>query len=618
MQSSQISQLIQSLRTSKSSSSPFTVQKGQILPGRVVKFFPQNRALVQMRGTQVMAQLDASLEANQRYLMQVTETSPAIKMKVLSDQPANQPNERLQVLMQALGLKLSKADQQVLQQLMRLQVPLSKETLGQLFGLGKNDSLGMRASVLAEMIQRNLPLTEQVYQSVAHRFSQSTSFSNAIQHLVSLMMNEQQPTVKQVQLASNLQLLQGARSSEQVLHSFIFQAIKEVGNGSQTTFQLAQKAGIIPQQTSFAEWTSQWRAWANSQSVSFQPSTERIVQGNLNISSIPFSITGEKIIEQIQKLWHFQLGNQTKGLQLVHQALQQALAGSTQGANHHVLQNVLQGERAGQIQAKLTPQQQQAFQQLIQVVNERPAELPAFLQSSNGKTVMNALQSLLAMQTGGEEARALRFWSGMAQTSNTPGELFTRVMSFVEMTQVDGKKPSNDYPSILTLLKQVQNQSTSHSIQSASQQVQQVLQAMHLSVDTARDVIQFSMQMPKEMFGLNEDLWMDFEGKKQEDGSIHPEQCRILFYLNLPALNDVVLDMQVLNRSVDLTIFHQEPESIRSIVKSLESELQAGLTEVDYIFHSLQLKEIGKQQVTKTVEARPGNPLNHGGIDFKA
>lgn len=91
------------------------------------------------------------------------------------------------------------------------------------------------------------------------------------------------------------------------------------------------------------------------------------------------------------------------------------------------------------------------------------------------------------------------------------------------------------YPSILSQLQQVQSQSTSTSIQAAAQQIQQTIQAMHLSMESSRDFIQFSAQLPKEMLGLNEDLWMDFEGKKQTDGTIHPEQCRIMFYLDLPA-----------------------------------------------------------------------------------
>lgn len=113
-------------------------------------------------------------------------------------------------------------------------------------------------------------------------------------------------------------------------------------------------------------------------------------------------------------------------------------------------------------------------------------------------------------------------------------------------------------------------------------------------MESSRDFIQFSAQLPKEMLGLNEDLWMDFEGKKQTDGTIHPEQCRIMFYLDLPRLSNIVVDMQVMNRMVDVTIYHQDPKSVRSLVHLYEQDLKAGLQGINYQFTGLHLKNYEK------------------------
>ena len=177
MQPKPINQLFQSIRLSRTDASKLAVRTGQILPARVIKFLPENRALMQMSGKQIVGQIDTELHANQKYLMQVMETSPAVKMKVLSQKPVNDPGERMNVIMQALGLKLTKANQALLQGLMKQQIPLSKEALGQLFALGKEDALSTRTTILSEMLLRNMPMTEQVYQSLSKRLNQPISVS---------------------------------------------------------------------------------------------------------------------------------------------------------------------------------------------------------------------------------------------------------------------------------------------------------------------------------------------------------------------------------------------------------------------------------------------------------
>ncbi|MBR7552872.1 hypothetical protein ACFFJI_06425 [Allobacillus sp. GCM10007491] len=620
MQPNPINQLFQSIRLSRTDSSKLTVRTGQILPARVIKFLPENRALMQMSGKQIVGQIDTELHANQKYLMQVMETSPAIKMKVLSQKPANEPAERINVLMQTLGLKLTKADQALLHELMKQQIPLSKESLGQLFALGKNDAFTTRATILSEMLLRSMPLTEQVYQSLSKRLNQPISINQVIQQLESQMMESKQQTVNQIQLASSLQLFRGERSNKQILHTFLFQALKEVGSGSQTTFQLFKKAGVIPNQTSYAEWSAHIRSWAASQSIRFQPSGNQLLNGQTQ--SLPFSITGEKISASIQQLASQQLGNSSKNLQTVVDILQSIRNnGATTKEQVRIVNNLLQGTFLANLKKQLPIQQQNALDQLTNSIQQRSTDVAGFLRTTNGTQLLNSLTSLLHLQTDGEQSRALLFFRGMTQLSsvNAP-TVMAKLSSFMELTQVEsGKGRSSDFPSILSQLQQVQSQTSSISFQAAAQQIQQTLQAMHLSMEANRDFIQFSAQLPKEMLGLNEDLWMDFEGKKQADGTIHPEQCRIMFYLDLPHLSNIIIDMQVINRMVDVTIYHQDPKSIRSIVHHYEQNLRVGLQGVDYQFTGLHLKELQGKSKELPMDVFPSTSLKQGeGIDFKA
>ncbi|MFC0014331.1 MULTISPECIES: hypothetical protein [Allobacillus] len=619
MQPNPINQLFQSIRLSRTDSSKLTVRTGQILPARVIKFLPENRALMQMSGKQIVGQIDTELHVNQRYLMQVMETSPAIKMKVLSQKPANEPAERINVLMQTLGLKLTKADQALLHELMKQQIPLSKESLGQLFALGKNDALSTRSTILSEMLLRNMPLTEQVYQSLSKRLNQPISINQAIQQLESQMMANKQQTLNQIQLASSLQLFQSERSSNQILHTFMFQALKEVGRGSQTTFQLFKKAGVIPSQTSYAEWSAHIRSWATSQSIRFQPSGNQLLNGQTQ--PFPFSMTGEKISASIQQLASQQLGNSSKSLQTVVDILQSIRNnGAITKEQVRVVNNLLQGTFLANLKKQL-PMQQNTLDQLTNSIQQQSTDVAGFLRTTNGTQLLNSLTHLLDLQADGEQSRALLFFRGMTQLSSVNATtVMAKLSSFMELTQVEsGKGKSSDFPSILSQLQQVQSQTSSTSFQAAAQQIQQTLQAMHLSMEANRDFIQFSAQLPKEMLGLNEDLWMDFEGKKQADGTIHPEQCRIMFYLDLPHLSNIIIDMQVINRMVDVTIYHQDPKSIRSIVHHYEQDLRNGLEGIDYQFTGLHLKKLQRKSKELPADVFSPSPLKQGeGIDFKA
>lgn len=156
--------------------------------------------------------------------------------------------------------------------------------------------------------------------------------------------------------------------------------------------------------------------------------------------------------------------------------------------------------------------------QLTNSIQQRPTDIAGFLHTTNGTQLIESLTHLQQLQTAGEQRRVLLFFRGLTQPpSESTTAVMAKLLSFMELTQVEsGKGKFNNLPSILSQLQQVQSQSTSTSIQAAAQQIQQTIQAMHLSMESSRDFIQFSAQLPKEMLGLNEDLWMDFEGKNKQ------------------------------------------------------------------------------------------------------
>src|SRR5699024_2285117 len=76
------------------------------------------------------------------------------------------------------------------------------------------------------------------------------------------------------------------------------------------------------------------------------------------------------------------------------------------------------------------------------------------------------------------------------------------------------------------------------------------------SVQEAGSFIQASLVVPGIKLALNNDIYIEFESKKTEDGKINPEFCRILFYLDLAHLQETIIDMQIQKRLVTVTVFN--------------------------------------------------------------
>src|SRR3954468_14275932 len=58
-------------------------QPGQILNGKIIKLFPNGIASLQVGSQKVVAQLEASLEANEKYWFQVQPGEGKVRLKVI-------------------------------------------------------------------------------------------------------------------------------------------------------------------------------------------------------------------------------------------------------------------------------------------------------------------------------------------------------------------------------------------------------------------------------------------------------------------------------------------------------------------------------------------------------
>src|SRR5690625_5377323 len=84
------------------------------------------------------------------------------------------------------------------------------------------------------------------------------------------------------------------------------------------------------------------------------------------------------------------------------------------------------------------------------------------------------------------------------------------------------------------------------------------------SIYETNHFIYASIAISGEKLYLNHDIQLEFESKKTPDGKINPDIFRIIFILFLIHLRKTMIDMQIQNRIVSLTIFNDDQRDRKS------------------------------------------------------
>ncbi|TFB23227.1 hypothetical protein E3U55_05260 [Filobacillus milosensis] len=614
----QVNRMIPTTKLDHRQSNTLTLKEGQVVTGRVMKFFPGNKAVINLSGHQVVAQLDASLQANQNYLLQVKGISPAVQLQVVHQQSVASYDEAAQTLLNLSGVKASKAEHALLANMLKQQLPLQTNNIDSLIQLAKANHVPNQQQILSEMVQRQLPLNQEVFNSIHQRINQPLAFTQIVDQLQTQIQQSGQ-SQELCQLSNRLDLLSSKSiSNQKLLESFVFQTLKEVGQGSHTTFQMLQKAGLVSNQMTYQEWSNTWSNWAKQNKIQLSAGSQQS-----SLPPLPFNYSANQIAESISQLSQQQFINDPKQLQLMKSIAQQLVQVQNSSVNSYqqnLLSRGLDSTLWNQMSAKLPDHIQPVMQQLQSFVsNQNWNQVQQLLQSSDGQQLLNQINQLINSQVSSTEQRGLSFWQSMVSLNSPQNVDFnlSHIKSFLQMTQAEAS-PNQDYPSLSSLIRSVQGQTNQTAFNESLQQMNQIINSIHLSNTdiSQRDLTSFTIQFPKDMFNLNQDLFMEFEGKKQEDGTIHPKQCRVIFYLDLPNLNETIMDMHVQNGHVDLSVYHDQPEHLRLLTKPLIASLNDKLQKQDYSSVQVQFKSIHEEHNKEKSIKYTSNEWQQG-VDFR-
>ena len=583
-----------------------TIKVGQIIQGKILKLYPNQKAQIQL-GSQIMiAQLEAALAVGERYHFQVEATDDLIHLKVIGEHLKNRPQTHITELLQALGLKTSKGNIEAVQNLMLEKVPFTRAQLAQGFALldgAKNKPEALQ--VLKEMMIHRLPMNESVFQALLAK--NTTALSNQFETVIQQLQQIQHPSELQLSLLNRLQQMTEVPPTNQ--NRMISQIISEANGNHQLLFNTLKLAGLIDQNVEFSTWKSQWTTYANQNQAAYgnRPHHSSVQQNT------PFPVH----INTIEQVLSEMINSQTE----LRQVSQEIVSKWSTNINEAVIKNMPLSNRffeqfRNEITQKIMPiisNHQRAA--ILEKTENSPVQLRQLLtmiqQYASQQTYAN-VEQILATISEQEPFHILppqeKFLGQIRQMLQHSGLTDENLLA---QDIVAGQSNQTVKSMLIQMIQQDDGV--------GNERVQQLLHHINgLQLQSVQEVgsfIQANLVIPGEKLALNNDLFIEFESKKTEDGKINPEFCRILFYLDLANLQEAIIDMQIQKRLVTVTVFNDE-QTLKKQADKLQPSLKKGLESLNYQLTNLVVKPLAERNHIKKETTQPMEN-SYEGIEFR-
>lgn len=586
-------------RISSSLESPQKLRPGQIVEGKILHLYPNNKAQIQLGMQKMIAQLEANLLIGEKYHFQVQSTGDIVPLRVIGEALKNQTKTNAMSLLKHLGLKTTKANVAFMQQLLDGKITFNKAQLMDAFQLldGEKDKVQAQ-NVLLEMFTRKLPVKPSIFEALLT--IETTKLNESMNTLLhQLKQNNTHPELVK-------QLSQMIEKPTDLMVSLV----KQVNLHKQQLFPIFKTLGMIDQSVDFQTWDTAWK------SLSEGMRQVNANQGNpaskqLNDLKLPFHLNLTTVLQSLKQVNVGQTSLAPQADRLLQSwegKLNSVISmNSTLSANdftilkQEIVQTILPllGKETGQEIKGLenNPIQLGQARALLQLLSNQQT----YLKLEDVITTINMDQAFL---------------------SKSPKQQFQQqVMQALLLTGLSYENQlANDQVQQQTTLKEMLIQFLQSS---DGQQQENNLKLLHYingmqinSIQESSNFIQASIQIPAERIGLNNDIELEFESRKTENGEINPEFCRILFYLDLAKLRETVIDMNIQKRSISITVFN-DFDQLKVQAESLQSLLRKGLENLNYHLSSVTVKPL-----TEIEQMKP-NLINHKsvstyqGVDYR-
>ncbi|AYC29225.1 hypothetical protein [Paenisporosarcina cavernae] len=550
-----------------------SLKSGQVFHGTITKLFPDQMAEVQVGNQKMMAKLEVPLKAGDAHFFQVTKASPEMQIKVVTSPLQGQQGSSASIsqLLDSMQLPKTETMEQLVKFMVKEQIPLSKEQLLQadqwLKALPANVSKTEALQAIQKMIQLKAPFTTEVFQSLISGQSKEglQPFITQLKQL--LPMEPNIPNATKQQLLQNIQNVTVPFQKEVVLTTvgvLLHQVMNEEGSISAraAALQFLKETNLSTQISSISSFTSSTIKQMVANPATVLSMAQEFVQ------KAPLSVEQRTTMQSLLSV--VQAAESSPSMK----------ASALPVLSNEVLKAGTQLMQQGNFQSTEVTSLRDQFVQLLQQVNgEKGSSFPMqalqkALQETNSIVVRKAIVEANLQVESQVNLRAMDqaikstlqatgiFYEGLLQTKGDPAP------GIVESLK----------PQLLALLAE---HPVSAALKEASEQVVHRLNGLQLHSGENGPQQQILMQIPLDFFGRKMDATLQWNGRTKENGQIDANYARIMFYLDLTSMKETVIDMQIQNRVVTVTIFNED-SPMSGNVQSFQKALKAGLADKDY------------------------------------
>ncbi|MBX9972389.1 hypothetical protein [Cytobacillus firmus] len=563
---------------------------GQIVSGKIVKLFRNQTAEVQIGSHKVIAQLETPLSANSRYWFKVEPGVEMLRLKVMES--ANRPGAAAlaESLLSQLGMQLSRENKMLIQFFLKEQLPITGETL-QMSSEWIKESQSAEAGLktVKELIIRQLPFSKDIFSALS-----------SVLHGDSLtsLMGELQEELKGADLSSKGQQIYSLlgdltkTSREKLGQQAIIRLFSEWLNTknqarSNTAFQLLKVMGLMPGEADEAAALKQ----LTEGSIQNKPISHVLTEllkanesGNrqefiLNLAKLNgFISQRSESSGQAQTLET--LFNDTRNGKIFFPAEKNLLNDLFKSALSHTLNADL-----GQLLSNPPGLKQAAVKAGRLLAGEKPSAAAAL--TLQEKTMLEELKNNLRTELNFTYDQR-NIHSELKRIIRTLG--LSHEHDILNLLKHHDERAAEKLDTLKPLLMGLLNEETSHSAKDAAERLLHKLTGFQALSQESGPLQHYIFQLPVSLWGKISDLTMQWSGRKTEAGKIDPSHCRVIFYLNLEHLNETIVDLQVQNRIINISVINEHKE-IKDVTAPFAAALKENLLKLNYKLSSVSFQK---------------------------
>ena len=592
---------------------------GQIVSGKIVKLFPNQTAEVQIGSHKAIAQLEIPLSANIRYWFKVEPGEGMLRLKVMesADRPgAEAPAESL---LRQLGMQLSRENKMLIQFFLREQLPITGETLkmaSEWIKESRSAEDGLRT--VKELFIRQLPFSKDVFSAIS-----SVLHGDSLSSLMGELLDELKGgglSTKGQQIYSLLgDLTKPSREKwgQQAIYRLFSEWLNTKNQASShTAFQLLKVLGLMPGET--AEDAALQKLMEVS--IPNKPISHVLTE----IMKANDSGNRQEFILNLAKLNGFiAQRSESSGLSQTLEILFNDIRNGKNSfpAEKNLLNTLFKSALSHTLNDDLDQLLSDAYgikQAAVQAGRLLAGEKPLAAAALNlrEKTMMEELKNSLQTEVNlTYDQRNIH--SELKRIIRTLGLSYEH--DFINLLKHSDEGASKKLDTLKPLLMGFINEETSHIAKDAAERLLHKLTGFQALSQESGPLQHYIFQLPVSLWGKISDLTMQWSGRKTEEGKIDPSHCRVIFYLNLEHLNETIVDLQVQNRIIKISVINEHKE-IKDLTAPFAAELKENLLKLNYKLSSVSVQKpesagespIGKDTMTSIVQSN-----QFSGVDIR-